>query len=57
MGMLSRMSTIVKSKVNRVLDSAEDPRETLEYSYEKQMEMLKNVKRGVFEIVTAKRRL
>ena len=57
MGMLSRMSTIVKSKVNRVLDSAEDPRETLEYSYEKQMEMLKNVKRGVVEMVTAKRRL
>ena len=57
MGMLSRMSTIVKSKVNRVLDSAEDPRETLEYSYEKQMEMLKNVKRGVVEMVTPKRRL
>ena len=53
MGMLSRMSTIAKSKVNRVLDSAEDPRETLEYSYEKQMEMLKNVKRGVVEMVPA----
>ena len=57
MGMLSRMSTIVKSKVNRVLDDAEDPRETLDYSYEKQREMLRNVKRGVVEMVTAKRRL
>ncbi len=57
MGMLSRMSTIVKSKVNRVLDNAEDPRETLDYSYEKQREMLRNVKRGVVEMVTAKRRL
>ena len=47
MGMLSRMSTIVKSKINRVLDDAEDPRETLDYSYEKQREMLRNVKRGV----------
>lgn len=57
MGMLSRMSTIVKSKMNRILDSAEDPRETLDYSYEKQLEMLRNVKRGVVEMVAAKRRI
>ena len=57
MGMLSRMSTIVKSKMNRILDSAEDPRETLDYSYEKQLEMLRNVKRGVVEMVTAKRQI
>ena len=57
MGMLSRMSTIVKSKMNRVLDSAEDPRETLDYSYEQQLEMLRNVKRGVVEMVTAKRQI
>ncbi len=57
MGMVSRMSTIVKSKMNRILDKAEDPRETLDYAYEKQMEMLRNVKRGVVEMVTTKRRL
>ncbi len=57
MGMISRMSTIVKSKMNRLLDNAEDPRETLDYSYEKQMEMLRNVKRGVVEMVATKRRL
>ena len=57
MGMFSRMSTIVKSKMNRILDSAEDPGETLDYSYEKQLEMLQNVKRGVVEMVTAKRRI
>ncbi len=57
MGMFSRMSTIVKSKMNRMLDQAEDPRETLDYSYEKQLEMLQNVKRGVVEMVTAKRRI
>ena len=55
MGMFSRMSTIVKSKMNRLLDSAEDPNETLDYSYEQQMEMLRNVKRGVVEMVAAKR--
>ena len=57
MGMISRMSTVVKSKMNRLLDKAEDPRETLDYSYEKQMEMLRNVKRGVVEMVATKRRL
>lgn len=56
MGMLSRMSTIVKSKMNRMLDNAEDPKETLDYAYEKQLEMLRDVKRGVVEMVTAKRR-
>ena len=39
MGMMSRMATIVKSKMNRVL-VIEDPRETLDYSYEKQLELL-----------------
>ena len=57
MGMMSRMSTIVKSKMNRLLDSAEDPRETLDYSYEQQLEMLHRVKRGVVEMVTARRRI
>jgi phage shock protein A len=57
MGMFARMSTIVKSKMNRLLDSAEDPRETLDYSYEQQREMLQNVKRGVVEMVSAKRRI
>jgi len=57
MGVLSRMSTVVKSKMNRILDNAEDPRETLDFAYEKQMEMLKKVKRGVVEMVTTKRRI
>lgn len=57
MGMLSRMSIVVKSKMNRLLDNAEDPRETLDYAYEKQREMLRNVNRGVVEMVTTKRRL
>ena len=57
MGILSRMSTVVKSKMNRILDNAENPNETLDYAYEKQMETLRDVKRGVVEMVTAKRRL
>jgi phage shock protein A len=35
----------------------EDPREMLDLSYEKQVEMLRDVKRGVVEVAGAKRRL
>ncbi len=57
MGLLSRFSTIFKSKVNTALDRAEDPRETLEYSYQKQIEQLQNIRRGVAEVVTSKKRI
>ena len=57
MGLLSRMTTILKAKMNRVIDSAENPNETLDYSYERQLELLRNVKRGVVEVVTSRRRL
>lgn len=57
MGLISRVSTIFKSKVNNVLDRAEDPRETLEYSYQKQVEQLQNVRRGIAEVVTSKKRI
>jgi phage shock protein A len=56
-GMMNRASTIVKAKINKLLDRAEDPGETLDYSYEKQLELLQNVKRGVADVVTAKKRL
>jgi phage shock protein A len=56
-GLLSRTAMIVKAKFSKFLDRAEDPRETLDYSYEKQLEMLQNVKRGVADVVTAKKRL
>jgi len=57
MGLLDRMSTVVKSKMNKIMDKFEDPRETLDYSYEKQLELLQNVKRGVAEVTTSKKRL
>ena len=56
-GLLSRTMTVIKAKLSKLLDRAEDPRETLDYSYEKQLEMLQNVKRGVADVVTAKKRL
>lgn len=57
MGLIDRMSTVVKAKVNKILNKFEDPRETLDYSYEKQLELLQNVKRGVAEVATSKKRL
>ena len=48
---------IFKSKASRALDRAENPTETLDYSYEQMLEQLQNVKRGVADVVTAKKRL
>ena len=56
-GMSGRFSTVIKAKINRMLDKAEDPGETLEYSYQKQMELLQNVKKGIADVVTSKKRL
>jgi phage shock protein A len=56
-GLGGRMSTVIKSKISRLLDRAEDPGETLDYGYQKQVEMLQNVKKGVADVVTAKKRL
>jgi phage shock protein A len=56
-GLGGRMSTVVKAKVSKLLDRAEDPAETLDYSYEKQLELLQNVKKGIADVVTSKKRL
>src|SRR5215207_6514391 len=56
-GMAGRMSTVIKAKVSRLLDRAEDPGETLDYSYQKQLESLQQVKKGIADVVTAKKRL
>jgi len=57
MGFLDRMSTVVQAKMNKIMDRIEDPRETLDLSYEKQLALLQNVKRGVAEVTTSKKRL
>ncbi len=56
-GLTGRMSTVVKAKISKMLDKAEDPAETLDYSYQKQLEQLQNVKKGIADVVTAKKRL
>ena len=56
-GLMGRTMTILKAKWNKLLDRAEDPGETLDYSYEEQLRQLQNVKRGVADMTTAKKRL
>src|SRR4051794_35471899 len=56
-GLMARTMTIIKAKWNKLLDRAEDPAETLDYSYEEQLRSLQNVKRGVADMTTAKKRL
>jgi phage shock protein A len=57
MGLMSRTSNVVKAWYSKLLNRAEDPSVTLDYSYERQLEMLQNVKKGIADVVTAKKRL
>src|SRR5262245_22251725 len=57
MSLWKRFMLIFKSKANKHLDRLEDPRETLDYSYEKQLELLTKVKRGVADVATSRKRL
>ena len=54
---MSRLTTIFRAKANKALDAAEDPRETLDYSYQKQLELLTKVRRGVADVATSRKRL
>jgi phage shock protein A len=56
-GLSGRMSTVIKAKISKLLDRAEDPGETLDYSYNKQLELLQNVKKGLADVVTSKKRM
>lgn len=56
-GIFQRISMIFRSKANKALDRVEDPRETLDYSYQKQLELLQKVRRGVADVATSRKRV
>jgi phage shock protein A len=56
-GLMSRAGLILRAKFSRLLNRAENPVETLDYSYEQMQTQLQNVKRGVADVVTSKKRL
>src|SRR5258707_14768277 len=57
MSVMKRLQLIFSAKANKALDKAEDPRETLDYSYQKQLELLQKVRRGVADVATSRKRV
>src|ERR671922_2869095 len=57
MGLMQRFSTIFKAKASKTLDRYEDPRETLDYSYERTLQMLQQMRRGVADVATSRKRI
>ena len=57
MSLWKRFTLIFKSKASKALDRAEDPRETLDYSYQRQLELLTKVRRGVADVATSRKRV
>lgn len=57
MGVWSRLLTLFRIKANKALDKAEDPREALDYSYERQVDLLQEMRRGIAEVATARKRI
>jgi phage shock protein A len=52
-----RIVTLFRAKANTALDRAEDPREVLDYSYQRQLELLTQVRRRVADVTTSRRRV
>lgn len=57
MGIVNRLGTVIVSKLSKIVEGMEDPREILDYSYEEQLTMLKAVKRGIVEVSASKQSL
>src|SRR6266567_5262268 len=57
MSVMKRVTLIFRSKANKALDRMEDPRETLDYSYQTQLELLQKVRRGVADVATSRKRV
>ncbi|MBO8190523.1 PspA/IM30 family protein [Streptomyces oryzae] len=52
-----RIADLFRIKVGNALGRAEDPRELLDYSYEKQRDLLQKVRRGVADVATSRKRV
>lgn len=57
MGFFTRMNSIFQAKMSNLADRMEDPKATLDYSYERQVQLLEQVKRNVVEVTTSRKRL
>lgn len=57
MSILAQIQMFFKVRTSNMLDTAEDPRQTLEYAYTQQQEMLRKVKQGLVEVATSRRQI
>ncbi|AUM19325.1 PspA/IM30 family protein [Rhodococcus ruber] len=57
MSLAQRLALLFRVKANKALDRAEDPREVLDYSYQRQTELLAQVRRGLADVATSRKRL
>ena len=56
-GVMKRMKLVVEAKANAAMERRENPVELLDLSYEKQLQLLQQVRRGVAEVATSRKRL
>jgi phage shock protein A len=57
MSLITRFFNVIGAKVSRLLGFAENPSEQLDYGYEKMQDQLVEVKRGIADVTTQKKRL
>ncbi|MEU7141668.1 PspA/IM30 family protein [Nocardia sp. NPDC046473] len=57
MGIARRMALLFRVKADKLLDRGEDPREVLDYSYQRQLELLARVRRGLADVATSRKRI
>ena len=57
MGLLERFTSIFKAKAHDIAEKLEDPEELLNYSFEKQQELINKLKQDIAQVVTSKKRL
>ncbi len=57
MGLFSRLKTFFSIRANATLDRAEDPGQVMDYSYNKQLEQLQQLRRAIADVVTNEKRL
>jgi phage shock protein A len=57
MGIFSRFINLIRIRANSALDKAENPGQVMDYSYNKQLEQLQQLRRSIADVVTNEKRL
>jgi len=57
MGIFSRFTHFLRVRASAALDKAEDPGQVMDYSYNKQIEQLQQLRRSIADVMTSEKRL